>query len=109
MVAQTGKRWPPRLGWFPVGPHSLQQARGSNKVLRFKALGEFLIDRGQQSAGLGPATSRDPERGKIGGDTQLEGRRSYCARFGERLLQPLFSAQRLTCMEKDGRIDPLQF
>ena len=76
---------------LPVGSYSLQQARGSNKILRFKALGEFLIDRGEQSDGLGPAASRDPVRGKIGGDTQLEGQRSYGARLGERLLQPLFA------------------
>ena len=85
---------------------SLQQARSSNKILRFKALGEFLINRGEQSGGLGPAASRDAVRGKVGGDTQFEGQRPYCARFGECLLQPPFSALRLTRVEKDGCIDP---
>jgi hypothetical protein len=74
----------------------LQQVRDSNKILRLKALSEFLMDRGQQSHGLGRTAGRDPVRGKIGGDTQLEGQRTYCARFGERLLQPLFSTKRLT-------------
>ena len=88
---------------------SAQEFPSFNEVLRFEALGEFLIDRGQQSDGLGPAAGRDPVRGKIGGAPQLEGHRPDGARFGESLLQPLFSTQRLTCMEKNRCIDTLQF
>ena len=53
----------------PIGSRALQQARGSNKIRRFKTLGEFLIDRGEQSDALGGTTRGDPVRGKIGGYT----------------------------------------
>ena len=71
---------------LPVALRWLQQARGSYKILRSKTLSEFLINRGEQSDGLGPPVGRDPVRGKISGDTQLEGHCPDCARFGERLL-----------------------
>ena len=74
----------------------MYQTRGGDKVLRFKALSEFLIDRGQQSLSLDPAPGSDPVRGKIGGDTQLEGQRTHSSRLGKPLLQTLFSAQGLT-------------
>ncbi|ANW00283.1 hypothetical protein LMTR13_08980 [Bradyrhizobium icense] len=52
-----------QYGLRPCG-ELLQQARGTNKILRFKALSESLIDRSEQSDGLGPAASRDPVCGK---------------------------------------------
>jgi hypothetical protein len=76
IVFQGVSEWSPKLesdgrlelGWLPVGSPPLQQARGGNKILRFKALGEFLIDRFEQSNGLGRTPGRDPVRGKIGSD-----------------------------------------
>jgi hypothetical protein len=73
----------------------MQHLCGSNEISRFKALREFLVDRGQQSRSLGPAVGRDPVRGKIGGAPQLEGHHPDGARLDKRLLQPLFGTHRL--------------
>ena len=86
----------------------MQQSGGTNEVLRFEPLGEFVIDRRKQLEGLTPTAMRNPVPRKIRADTQLVGQGPYRSRFDKRFLQQFFSPLGLACMEQDRRMDPQQ-